>query len=112
LPRIKYDGDLHFINSIGKLRPLGSWLCAATLPVSVVQLAIYSKYQGSCIIQHNYDGNINSTGRLARIGTRNSPVIALEEGEDGVWSRRTVVASTGILNHGLEFTYSTGKQRR
>jgi glucose/arabinose dehydrogenase len=39
-----------------------------------------------------------------------SSVIAVEEVEDGVWSRRTI-ASIGILNHGLEFTYGTGNNK-
>jgi glucose/arabinose dehydrogenase len=81
---------------------LAPGFCAATLPVSVDQPRSIRIVQITAITESN-----NRTQDILLVLERgSSAVIALEEREDGVWSRRTV-ASTGGLNHGLEFT-STG----
>jgi glucose/arabinose dehydrogenase len=88
---------------------LAPGFCAGTLPVSVVQPRSIRNVKIPVVSSSTAaTGSNNSTRDVLLVLERvTSSVIAVEEGENGDWSRRTVV-STGILNHGLEFTYSTG----
>jgi glucose/arabinose dehydrogenase len=81
---------------------LAQGFCAATLPVLVDQPRSIRIVK----ITTTTESNNRTQDVLLVLERGSSSVIALEEHEDGVWSRRIVV-STGSLNHGLEFT-STG----
>jgi glucose/arabinose dehydrogenase len=94
---------------------LATGFCAAALPVSVDQPRSIRNIKVPLVLVQQVAQADNTTTTESNNRTRDvllvlergsSSVIALEESEDGVWSRRSV-ASTGGLNHGLEFTHST-----
>jgi glucose/arabinose dehydrogenase len=84
---------------------LAPGFCAATLPVSVDQPRSIRNVKIPVVSSSTTitETNNHTHDVLLVLERGTSSVIALEEREDGGWSRRTV-ASTGSLNHGLEFT--------
>jgi glucose/arabinose dehydrogenase len=105
---------------------LAPGFCAGTLPVSVdqprsirnvkVPIDVVVQQPPTAQAEAQADTTSGNTTTNKRTGTvdvllvlerGSSSVIVLEEGEDGVWSRRSIV-STGGLNHGLEFTTGMG----
>jgi glucose/arabinose dehydrogenase len=97
---------------------LAPGFCAGTLPVTVdqprsirnVKVPVQQAQAPEAVTTNNTTtSSLTDTVDVLLVLERgSSSVIALEEGEDGVWSRRSI-ASTGGLNHGLEFTKgSTG----